>query len=705
MSLSEFNNFFRPKTVAVIGASDRSGTFGCFAAQNIMEASDKLDYYLINARKDFLFGVKTYKKIQDLPKCPDLVMVATPAATVNALIQDCAELGVKNFIVFSSGFAEDQRCNGHEMERVMEQLAEKYGLKIIGPNCCGVINNVDKLKLWGTAEVIDMKERPTGMAVFGHSGGYTCSGINRDWIDISYGVSGGNGNIVSQEEMMEYCLEDEHTTGLVAYMEGIKKPEVFYRMLKKANEKEKPVIILKSGRSRKGAISAASHTGNLAGSYEMFQAVFDKYGVISADGVEEFYGLEAVVSIMGDKLPKKNRFAVLCRSGGEATMSADLAEKYNMELPDFSQNTKDRLNEMLPDFGIAKNPLDMTAGLLGNQEKLKNMFEILSEDPNIDIIVAAFDFDANMADVGYDANGFMGEPVLEYSKTKNAKPIIMAPQYEAVRDSVWRKKLKEAGIPILPPAEIGYKILGKLVKHMGYVRENKYLEWAVPEKYPENARGLSEYESKIELLKAGVTIPKQAVVKSKEELDMICEEFGYPLVLKVSSADILHKTEAGGVKLNIKSKMEAIAAYEEIMISCHAYNPKAKIEGILVQQMAKSGTEMIIGVKNDRQLGPMLLIGMGGVFVEIFEDTVLLPCPICYEEALEALKKLKTYKLLTGYRGSNACDLKALAELMVKISDYAVLNKNTLKEMDINPVYVYEEGEGVCVIDALIVKE
>jgi len=247
--------------------------------------------------------------------------------------------------------------------------------------------------------------------------------------------------------------------------------------------------------------------------------------------------------------------------------------------------------------------------------------------------------------------------------------------------------------------------MGTLVQYLNYDSSIKRLEWAVPDHFPENAKALSEYDSKMELQKAEIPVPKQAVAEDEVELSAICADFGYPLVLKVNSPDILHKTEAGGVKLNLQSEEEAKTAFRQIMESCRAFNPTARINGVLVQQMARKGVEMIIGVKNDRQLGPMLLVGMGGVFVEIFKDTVLLPCPVSYEEALCELKKLKSFKLLTGYRGSAPCDVQALAQLMVRISEYAAENKNSLKEMDINPVYVYEEGQGVCVVDALIVKE
>ncbi len=281
----------------------------------------------------------------------------------------------------------------------------------------------------------------------------------------------------------------------------------------------------------------------------------------------------------------------------------------------------------------------------------------------------------------------------------------MMPQYEQERDLDWRMKLKQAGVPILPPAEIGYKLMGTLVRYIEYDPSTKRLEWAVPDHFPEQAKPLTEYDSKVELAKAGIPVPKQCIARNKEELAEACAEFGYPLVLKINSPDILHKTEAGGVRLRIQSLEEAQEAFDGILRDCRAFKPEARLDGVLVQQMAKAGQEIILGVKNDRQLGPMLLVGLGGVFVEVFKDTSLVPCPISHAEALEHLQKLKSYQLLTGYRGSAPCDIEALANLMVKVSEYAAENKNTVKEMDINPVYVYEEGEGVCVVDALILKE
>ena len=325
------DKLFKPQSVALIGASDRPGSFGCDAAKSLIKSQEKLRFYFINQRKSEIFGIRTYPLLAELPEVPELVLIATPASTVNGLIRDAAQRGVHDFIVYSSGFAEDHRCNGEQMERELEALAGEYGLRIVGPNCCGIFNNSDGLSLWGSTGNYQLG-RERGTAVLGHSGGYTMGGMDRPWVGITYGISGGNGSIVSQEELAEYCVDDPETKLLCMYMEGIKKPEVVYRLFKKCIDRKVPCVVLKSGRSRKGAISASSHTGNLAGSYESFRAVFDKYGVLSPDGVEEYYGLESVLDTLKGNLPRSNRFAIVCRSGGEATMSADLAERHGLFL-------------------------------------------------------------------------------------------------------------------------------------------------------------------------------------------------------------------------------------------------------------------------------------------------------------------------------------------------------------------------------------
>jgi acetate---CoA ligase (ADP-forming) len=699
---------FKPKSVVLVGASDRPGSFGFFAAKNLIDTGDKIKKYFVNPKKEEVLGIKTYKSLEELPEIPELILLGIPAKATNPILRQAGEMGIKAAIVFSSGFAEDHLFGGVELEKEMVKIANEYNMKILGPNCLGIINNVDKVKLWSTGADPDFSTRKKGAAVIAQSGGYTIGSVDRHHIDLSYAISTGNGNIVTIEELMEFCVDDDDVTVVALYLEGIKKPDVFYRALVKAAKKRKPVIILKSGSSKKGAISAASHTGNIAGSHEIFKAIFDKYGVISVSTAEEFFCAIQTYTILGKKLPKDNKFAVITLSGGEATISADMAERFSIELPELTEETKGKLNNILPDFAIAKNPMDMTTDLLGDPERLGKLFEIIGDDENIEAIIAGLGFEdiGKVEGYDYDMHAFLAKPLLDYQEKPNSVPILVVPQYEGKRSEKWRMKLKDSNIPIMSLGEIGYSIIGNLAKNLSYDVDVRLLESAVPKGDSTGEPiSMSEYDSKLELIKQGIGVPKQTVAHSIEELTKVCSDLGFPLVLKVNSKDILHKTDAGGVKLGINSEEDAINAYESILKNCKEYQTNAQIDGILVQQMVKKGTEIIIGIKNDEMFGPMLLVGMGGVFVEIFKDVALTPCPINKEEAIMQLKSLKAFPLLEGYRGSNPADVDALAELMVKVSEYAVKNKDTLVEMDINPVFVYEEGEGLAVVDALIIKK
>lgn len=698
---------FKPKSVALIGVSERIGSFGFFAAKNLIDTGDKIKKYFVNPKKDEIFGVKTYKSLEELPELPELILICIPSKEVNSILKQAGEMGIKAAIVLSSGFAEDHLHGGVELEEEMIKIATKYGMKILGPNCLGIINNVDKIKLWGNQADPNFQNRKKGVAVLAQSGGYTIGAVERHYIDLSYAVSTGNGNIVTIEEIMEYCVDDDDVEIIALYLEGIKKANVFYRALAKAAEKHKPVIILKSGSSVKGAISAASHTGNIAGSYEIFQAIFNKYGVISVGTAEEFFCAIQTYSILGKKLPKDNKFAIITLSGAETTISADMAERFSIELPELTEETVKKLNNILPGFAVAKNPMDMTADIVGNTERLSKLFEYIGDDENIEAIITGLGFEGSGEVEGYDydMHEFLGRPLLNYQEKLNSVPIFVIPQLEGKRNDKWRMKLKNANIPIMSLGEIGYSIIGKVAKNLSYKHDERLLEGAALEgKAIGEPIAMSEYDSKLELFKQGIEIPKQKVVHNMEELAVACSEFGFPLVLKINSKEILHKTDAGGVALGINNEEEAKKAYEDILKNCKEYKPNAIIDGILVQQMAKKGIEIIIGIKNDKIFGPMLLVGMGGVFVEIFKDVALTPCPINKKEAIIQLKSLKAFKLLEGYRGSKSADIDALAELMVKVSGYAVKNKETLVELDINPVFVYEKGEGICVIDALIIK-
>ena len=711
----DIKRLLKPKVIAIVGANEKNGSFGNYSALNALQNSDDVHVYFVNAKKDLVLGKKAYKSLSELPEVPDSIMLVTPKASIPGLMEEAGRLGVGGVIIVAAGYSEEGTEEGRADEKVIVDIAKKYDMAVMGPNCTGYVNNVDKVKMWGMGGTeFDMAKRGTGIAFFAQSGTMAIHALSCNYVDISYVFSMGNSVMLNIEDLMEYAVEDPEVNMLCLYLEGVRHGRRFMNVLKCARELGKPVVIHASGMSKKGAIAAASHTGNLASSRNVYKAVCEKYGVVLVESIDEFLCAANVLSAWHGHMPKGGRIAAVNGSGGENAVCADLGELYDVPMPDLQPETIAKLKAVLPEFASPRNPLDMTAITSDTDKVCIDTLTVLGQDPNIDAIaftIAQFnepnEKDRQQAAVfGESLNERYARPCIKYEQTDGAVPVMVIPQVEDRRDFEWRMKLKAAGIPILATSHIGYKVIGNICRFLNYKEDEHLLVNAAPEA-PLTGEVIShtEAESKAILAKAGVPFPKQCIVSDKAELSSVLVDFAFPIVMKISSPDIAHKTEAGGVKLGIGSLAEAQAAFDEIMASCRSYKPGAQLDGVLVQEMAAAGTEMIVGVSSDRQFGPMLLVGMGGVFVEVFKDMAMAPCPVCKAEAMNMINSLKAVKLLDGYRGSKPCDKEALAEIMVRVSEYAAANSSTLKELDMNPVIVYEQGKGAIAVDALLVEQ
>lgn len=712
----DLKRMLKPKAIAVVGATEKKASFGYFCTVNALQNKSNVRVYLVNQRGAMVCGVQSYTSLDELPEVPDTIMIATPKKAVAAVLEQAGRMGVAGAVVVAAGYAEDGTAQGKADQEELRRISEKYGIIVMGPNCTGFVNNVDKVKLWGMGGTeFDMETRRTGCAIFAQSGTIGIDAISCPFIDASYVFSMGN-SMLTIEDILELVVEEDEVKLIGIYLEGPKDAPKFLKGLARANELGKPVVILAAGLSEKGAKSCASHTGNLASSRGVYEALFSKYGVIMVDTVDEFISVTNLLSHWHGRLPKKNGFGGLNTSGGYNTISADLCEKYGVNEPDIQNETVDELRTLLSDIATPKNPLDATAATQGDDgEEEAKFYFAMAKDPNIHALVfstpafvAPDEKWAAISDLfGESMQERQAKPIIKYASDSSSLPCVVIPQMEDRRDSYWRKKLSEVGVPILAGGETGYKALGKVCRYIEYLSgvSGRTLAHATHEKkHSAPIKTLTEYESKAKLAEYGIPVPKQCIVTSVEQLRSEIESYAYPVVMKISSPDIMHKTEAGGVKLNIMSVEQAENAYADIMANCRAYAPNATLEGILLQEMAPSGVEMIIGINNDPMFGPMLVVGMGGVFVEVFKDAAMYPCPLCKEEAVNMLKSLKAFKLLGGYRGSEPCDIDALADVMVKVASFAAENKETIKEMDMNPVVVYPEGRGVAVLDALVVE-
>lgn len=694
------NKLLKPTSVAVIGASEKEG-FGGDVCRNILSyVEDRSHVYFIHPKRDSVFGVPCYKSISDVPENVDLMVICTSQKTVIPLLQEGAQKGVGGAVVFASGYGEVGTAEGKQNEAELIAAAKELDIAVMGPNCAGFVNYIDNVQAF--AFISAKRDRKGSVGVVSQSGQLCLSMMDDPGMRFSYNISAGNGKIVQMEDYMDFLVDDEDTKVVSIYIEGVKNADKFAAVLKKAAEKRKPVVILKAGRSAKGGAIAASHTGSLSGSDASFDAVLKKFGAIRVDDLEELIAMSLMLSTM-KRMPEKATFASMNLSGGETGICADVGSLNGIEYPDFTEETLKKLKEQLPSYASPNNPLDMTASLSYDADLYAGALRTVMDDPNIGMVLIGYTLLLEIADpcIHYMYKGI--EKVVQ-EKGGNCKPIAMIPFAENTRNPEYQEKLFQIGVPVLPPPVYAFKLLRHLADFIAYEPETKTLELAVGHPKSEETQALSEHESKQELKVYGVPVPDEVIVTSKEEAAQFVKNHPGPLVMKVESADILHKSDVGGVKLNVCGPEAAEKAYEEIMESVTAKRPDAHINGILTVPMLDAGVEIIIGVNNDPQFGPMIMVGMGGVFVEVFKDVALYPAPLKEEEALEMLKSLKSFKLLNGYRGTEKCDIKALCQTIVAISNYAQANKDVLKELDINPLFVYPEGKGVGVADALIVK-
>lgn len=686
------NKLLKPRTVAIVGASEKAG-FGGDTTRNYLKFSKNLDnVYFVNPGRDTIFGYPAYHTLAEIPVDVDLVILCTPQKTILSLLEQAAEKNCGGAVIFASGYGEV----GPEGKKLQEELVEKansLGIAVMGPNCAGFANFIDGI--FAFAFLVEERDRSGNIGMVSQSGQIVLGGLDSRTMGFSHVISSGNSCNVKVEDYLDFLVEDEDTKVVAAYMEGITKPAQLIETFRKAARKKKPIIVLKTGKSAKSQQLAASHTGSLSGADKVLRAVFRRYGVIEAGDLNELMGLATAFSWLA-KMPEGDRCVFMNVSGGEAGVMADLSEEYGIPLAEYKPETKAYLETLVPDYGSVNNPFDMTAGIGYNTPVMVNAMEAISKDENVDVICIAYTITPEVWD---DTITHMVEAAAIARQNPDMKPVLWLPFIEHTRDKESAENLRKAGVPLLPTGRYGCEALKKILTFATTEFEDR--EPAIPEGEKKTAKGLSEYESLVYLAENGVPIPPQAVAATADEAAEAAKKLGYPLSVKIHSRDIQHKSDVGGVKLNIRDEAALRQAFAEIMESCSKKAPGARLSGVLLKPMLKPGVEMIIGVNNDKDFGPMIMIGMGGVFVELFQDVQLAPAPLSQKQAMKMIQSLKSYPLLNGYRGSAKCDVEALSDLLVKISEMAAKGKDTVKELDINPVFVTEDG--VAVADALLI--
>ncbi|MDI6755143.1 MAG: acetate--CoA ligase family protein [Thermodesulfobacteriota bacterium] len=706
---SDLTPMLSPKSVAVIGASPEAGSVGGLVLNYLIKFGYQGKIYPVNPKYGDLQGIRCYPSIKEIPEAADTVLVSIAAKYVIPAIQDCAARGIKTAIIATAGFAE-LGGEGKKLQEELHQVIRQQGMRVCGPNCNGIVNFYENATLCFSRFMEGDKIHQGNIGFITQSGAMGGSFIDRCQdrnMGFTYYLAPGNEVDVDVVDFMSFLVEDENTKVITAYVEQIRDAQKFLQVARRAVEKEKPIIILKVGVTQAGAKAAASHTGALAGSHRVYEAAFRQNGVIS---VEDFDHLLATAKLFSkSKLPRGNRVGVLSSSGGGSIMLADRCEKYGLEMPSLSDKTKEELGKLLPSFATIENPMDLTWGAFrGGPEAEQKMFKIFADDENLDIIVFMMTMVAG-----------------ERARGRAISMVATAAHVDKPCVTWWAAgNLAGPGFRILDESSnILFKSPDRCVKALkamlDYARfRNQHIglqnvDQKITVRTGDRSRaqellrgkaGLTEHQAKLILDCYEIPRVREAVAQSARQAAQIAEDLGYPVAMKISSPQIIHKTEAGGVRLNLTKKTEVKDTYRELLRRGESYNPDALIEGVLIQEMVNGGVEIIIGMSKDPTFGPTIMLGLGGIFVEILKDVSLRVLPVTQKDAEEMIREIKGYEVLKGARGKPKMDLKAITDILLKVSALSMDLGDSISEIDLNPVIILPEGRGAKVVDAMIVR-
>ena len=708
MSLKHILN---AESVAIIGASKNETKRGFQTIQTLLEEKYEGRIYPVNPKEKSILGFKCYPSIRDIAEPIDVALIATPARTLPSVLEDCGKKGVNGAVVLAGGFGEIG-SDGRRLEDDMVAVAKKYHIRLIGPNTSGMLNLKDNLNLVG------LKDAPRGdIALLTQSGNMALTLITEAKIKsrkgFSYYVGVGNEADIKFHEYLEFFRQDPDTRAILMYVEGMRNGREFLQQAQKTTL-EKPIILLKSGRSATGKRSAGSHTGALAGISEVAKGAFKRAGIVVIENSDELFPAAETLS----SLPpiKSNKIAILADGGGHATIAADLLSDLGVEMPELSEKTQARLQNILPVAASVPNPVDVAGGTDADPSVFADCAEIILKDPNVGglLIVGLFGgygirFAESLALMEEDAAHRMGKLI-----KKRNKPIVLHSLYNHEKPHALNL-LRYYNIPVYDSLDVSAKCIAVLAEYGGYLtryhgKTTFEMNWKAKAKpegdkiikkaLREGRHSLLEFEAKKLFEIHGAPVPKDCLVQSADEAVQCALDMDTDVAMKIVSPDILHKSDAGGVRIKLASEKEIRSAYREIMKNSKKYDAKADIRGVLISPMADEGVEVIIGTKIDDQFGPVIMYGLGGIMVELLQDVAFRVLPISPTEARKMIAETKSYPILDGARGTPTLDKKALRKLLMLCSDI-VESYPQIEEMDLNPVIVHEKG--VSVVDARII--
>jgi len=692
----------KPKSIAVVGASADPGALNGKPIYYLQKHNYPGEIYPVNPSYGLIAGLKCYKSVREIQKEIDLALIMVNAKRVLSLLRECAEAGVKAAVIFSSGFAEIQ--GGRELQREIEEFARETGLIICGPNCQGIINLKDKVTASFT-RALDVDPLLTGPVGFvtqsGAFGGAILNASFEAGLGFSYWISTGNEAVLKSTQVLKYLANDPEVKIIGAYLEGLENGTEFVEAVQMAHRRNCPVVVLKAGSSEAGQKAAASHTGALAGSARVFETACRQFGVIRVHDIDEF--VKVTKALANGYAAKGKNIGIVTTSGGAGAIMADICTELGLNMAAPSQDTKLKLHDLLVEFSAVENPVDVTAQVTGKllsknpkeADAFKESIKTLLADPGVDVgIVILTMVEGKRAEKA-------ALDIVEAMRAVN-KPVIVTWLAGNLARSGYDILEKNGALCFhnLRDAALTARAVGQGVIIQS-VREKQSV--GSPPKIASGRGVLTEWESKSLLARHGIPVARGELATDSDSALRAAERIGYPVVMKVVSPDIPHKTEAGVVLLNVSTPQEVKSGYEELISRAWDYRPGAVIDGVLVEEMIPpEGVEVFIGVKEDKSFGPTVVFGLGGIFVEVLKDVALRLAPVDKAGAMGMIREIKGYPLLAGTRGKPMADVESLADVIAGVSQLAFNLGGQIREMDINPLIVFPMGKGVKAADALI---
>ena len=712
--MGNLDAIFSPQSLAVIGASQTPGKVGHDIFVNILKGGYQGTLYPVNPKARSISSVRAYPTIADIPDSVDLAMIILPPQPALAAIKEAIDKGIKGVVIVSAGFRE-VGGEGLKIENTIVALCREAGVRVVGPNCLGVINPLPNVRLNAS---FSARMPKAGNISFISQSGALCTAVLDFAADRDFGfskfISIGNKADIDELDLLRYFHKDKDTEVIMIYLEELRRGPEFIEAVKQITSgdvRPTPVLVIKSGRTSAGARGAASHTGALAGTEEVYDAIFQQSGIIRVDSIDELFDFatafayknESALGKFRRKVPEGNRVAIVTNAGGPGIVATDMTVSSGLELAKFQEETIEALASHLPKTANLQNPVDVIGD--APMDRYENALTAVIRDEGVDGALVILT-PQSMTDVLGTA-----EAIVRIAR-RSYKPILCC--FMGIIDvSSGVKYLQTHGVPVFKFPENAAKAFGALYQYSRWLNRQHLAPFDLQYDRQQASRivqgwldagktHIGELEG-IELLKCyGFNVLANALATNENEAAAIANETGFPVALKIVSAQILHKSDAGGVVLGLDNPEEVKKAFNEIIRRAGEYDPQAAIEGVLVQKMAPAGSEVILGLNRYPVFGPLLMVGIGGIFVEIFQDVVFRLAPIGRNEARRMVRQIKGYRLFQGFRGRPPVDIEAIEKHLVSLSKLAA-DHPQIMELDINPLLVHARGEGATAADCRII--